>query len=142
MDRIVQDVMTTDLVTVDISDSAQEAARRMLENGTGDVLVTEAGALRGIVTDRDLAVRLVAEGRDASTPVRELVSAGLVSCPPQASLQQAVQMMKENDVRRVPVVDGDRPVGVLSIGDLALLADSGDLLRDISMAPDSETGQG
>jgi CBS domain-containing protein len=140
--RTVADVMTRDLVTVDITDTTQEAARLMKEHATGDVVVTDSGRLAGILTDRDIAVRLVAEGRDGTTRVGELVLDNVVTCPPDAPLADAVRTMKQYDVRRLPVIEGDRAVGILSIGDLALLTDAGDLIADISSAPDSETGQG
>jgi CBS domain-containing protein len=139
--RTVSDVMTRDLVTVDITHTTEEAARRMKDNATGDVLVTDSGRLAGILTDRDIAVRLVAEGLDGKTSVGEIVHQDLASCRPDAPLADAVRLMRQHDVRRLPVVDGERAVGILSLGDLALLTDAGDLLADISSAPDSETGR-
>lgn len=139
--RTVSDVMTRDLVTVDITDTAAEAARLMLENATGDVIVTDSGRIAGILTDRDIAVRLVAEGLDGATPVGEIVRTGLVDCPPTTALADAVRMMRESDIRRIPVVEGGTAVGIVSLGDLAQLTDTGQLLADISSAPDSETGQ-
>ena len=137
--RTVGDVMTRELVTVDITDTAQEAARRMKDNGTGNVVVTDSGRITGILTDRDLAVRLVAEGLAAHSRVGELVVTDLVTCAPDTALADAVRLMKQHDVRRLPVVEGDTAVGILSIGDLALLTDAGDLLADISAAPDNGT---
>ena len=78
--------MTRDVVSVDITDSAQEAARLMKEHATGDVVVTDSGRVAGILTDRDLAVRLVAEGRDSMTRVGELVLENVVTCPPDTAL--------------------------------------------------------
>jgi len=138
--RTVADAMTRDLVTVDITDSAEEAARRMRENATGDVVVTDSGRMTGILTDRDLAVRLVADGLDTKTRVGEIVLQGVITCPPDTDLADAVRLMKQHDIRRLPVVEGGTAVGILSLGDLALLTDAGDLLADISAAPDSETG--
>jgi CBS domain-containing protein len=138
--RTVSDAMTRDLVTVDITDSAEEAARRMRENATGDVVVTDSGRMTGILTDRDLAVRLVADGLDTKTRVGELVLKGVITCPPDAPLADAVRLMKQHDIRRLPVVENGTAVGILTLGDLALLTDAGDLLADISAAPDSETG--
>lgn len=138
--RTVSDAMTRDLVTVDITDSAEEAARRMRENATGDVVVTDSGRMTGILTDRDLAVRLVADGLDSRTRVGELVMRDVITCPPDTDLADAVRLMKQHDIRRLPVVEGGVAVGILSLGDLALITDAGDLLADISAAPDSETG--
>lgn len=138
--RTVADAMTRDLVTVDITDSAEEAARRMRENATGDVIVTDSGRMTGILTDRDLAVRLVADGLASSTRVGELVLQGVITCPSDAPLADAVRLMKQHDIRRLPVVDGETAVGILTLGDLSQLTDAGELLADISAAPDSETG--
>ena len=139
--RTVADIMTRELITVDITDSAEQAARLMLDNATGDVVVTDSGRMAGILTDRDIAVRLVAEGLDSTTRVGEIVMKGVVSCPPDTALADAVRMMKQHDIRRLPVVEGGTAVGIISLGDLALLTDTGELLADISSAPDSETGQ-
>lgn len=139
--RTVSDVMTRDVISVDITDTAEEAARRMKENATGDVVVTDSGRVAGILTDRDIAVRLVAEGLDGRTSVGEIVMAELVSCPPDAALADAVRLMREHDVRRLPVLDGESAVGIISLGDLAQLTDTGELLADISSAPDTETGR-
>ena len=139
--RTVADAMTRDLVTVDITDSAEEAARLMRENATGDVVVTDSGRMAGILTDRDLAVRLVADGLDSRTRVGELVLRDVITCPPDTDLADAVRLMKQHDIRRLPVVEGGTAVGILSLGDLALITDAGDLLADISAAPDSGTGR-
>ncbi|MFN8169624.1 MAG: CBS domain-containing protein [Candidatus Nanopelagicales bacterium] len=139
--RTVSDVMTHDVITVDITDTAEEAARRMRENATGDVVVTDSGRVAGILTDRDIAVRLVAEGLDGRTNVGEITVDSLVSCAPDAPLADAVRLMREHDVRRLPVLEGGSAVGIVSLGDLAQLTDAGELLADISSAPDTETGQ-
>ncbi len=139
--RTVGDVMTRDVITVDITDTTEEAARRMKDHATGDVVVTDSGSVLGILTDRDIAVRLVAEGLDGRTPVGEIVMQDLVSCPPDAALADVVRLMREHDVRRLPVLEGDTAVGIISLGDLAQMTDAGDLLADISGAPDSETGR-
>jgi CBS domain-containing protein len=139
--RTVADVMTRDVISVDITDTAEEAARLMRENATGDVIVTDSGSVTGILTDRDIAVRLVAEGLDGKTPVGEIVLADLVTCPPDAALADVVRLMRAHDIRRLPVVSGEEAIGIISLGDLALLTDAGDLLADISAAPDSGQGQ-
>jgi CBS domain-containing protein len=73
------------------------------------------------VTDRDITVRAVAKGRDpASTPVREVYSAELTTLPPEETVDDAVRLMREKAVRRLPVVEGGRPVGIVSLGDLAV----------------------
>jgi CBS domain-containing protein len=100
------------------------------------VLVTEDDHLRGLVTDRDIVVRAVAAGRDmTTTTVSEVCSAELFTVTPAEDAEAAVRLMREHAVRRVPVVDGDRPVGVVSIGDMAVERDEHSVLADISAQP-------
>lgn len=132
----IRDLMTPDPVTVDAGASIQEAAQIMAEQDIGDVLVMDHEAVQGIVTDRDIAVRAVAEGRDpSSTMVGEICSSQVLCLTPEQDASAAVDLMREQAVRRIPVVDQGRPVGMLSIGDLALDLDSRSALADISAAP-------
>jgi len=136
MAQAIRDVMTGDPVCMEPGDSAAEAARKMRECDSGAILVTEDGHLRGLVTDRDIVVRAVADGRDpASVPVREICSADLEALSPDDDVDRAVTLMRERHVRRIPIVEGDHPVGIVSIGDLALARDERSALADISGAP-------
>jgi CBS domain-containing protein len=139
-ERKVSEVMTSDPFAVGPDTTVAAAARMMRDGDVGALLVVEGERLAGIVTDRDIVVRVVAEGRDpAQTPVREAVSAEeLVTVSPDTSVSDAVRVMREKAVRRIPVVEGDRPVGVLSIGDLAMEKDPGSALADISAAPGND----
>jgi CBS domain-containing protein len=113
----------------------REAAQRMRDTDTGDVLVLDDDRLVGILTDRDIAVRVVAEGRDVATPVREVCSrSDLATVTPDMLAERVAEMMREKSIRRLPVVEGDRVVGVVSIGDLAVERDPGSALADISAA--------
>ena len=135
MARSVNEVMTHDPRTVDAGDTLAEAARVMREADVGPVLVVEEGRVTGILTDRDIVVRAVADGRDPqSTTVREAYSSDLVSLTPDQDLDDAVRLMREHDVRRAPVVQDGRPAGILSLGDLAVERDSDSALADISAA--------
>lgn len=135
MATTVAEIMTRDPQTVGLDASVAEAAACMRDADTGDVVVLDGDRLAGILTDRDIAVRVVAEGRDSSTPVREVCSGGdVVSITPDTTIEQAIQLMRDNAVRRLPVVEGDRPVGVLSLGDLAIERDERSALADISAA--------
>src|SRR5690606_13998700 len=99
-------------------------------------LVVHEGRLRGLVTDRDIVVRAVAAQRDMSgTTVADICSTNLVTVAPGEDAGEAVRLMRENAVRRVPVVDGDRPIGMVSIGDLAVQRDERSALADISAEP-------
>ena len=105
-----------------------------------DVLVTEDRVVRGVITDRDVAVRVVASGLDpASTAVRDIASGQVVSVRPDEPVASAVKKMREHAVRRLPVVDDDgRAVGVITIGDLASYDDPDSALSDVSTATPNE----
>ena len=134
-ERQAQDIMTHDPVTVDVSATLVDVARRMRDHDIGAVIVTEDDKVRGILTDRDIVVRAAADGRDLrSVRVQDVRSADLVTLKPDDMLDSAVEVMRRHDVRRLPVVDGDRPVGILSIGDLAVERDPESALADISAA--------
>lgn len=135
MAQTIRDVMTTNPVTVEADRPVTEAARRMRENDTGAIVVLDNGKVAGIVTDRDIAVRVVAEEKDSSTPVREAYSADLQTLSPDDTLDKAVQIMRERAIRRLPVVERDKPVGIVSLGDLAMERDQASALADISAAP-------
>lgn len=136
MAQAIRDVMTPDPVCLDPHDSAAEAAREMRRVDSGAILVAEGGHLRGLVTDRDIVVRAVADGRDPSqVELQEICSADIDALGPDDDVDRAVQLMRDRHVRRIPVVDGDRPVGIVSIGDLALARDEKSALADISGAP-------
>jgi CBS domain-containing protein len=139
MATTVSEVMTRNPETVEVSEPIVEAARRMRDADTGDVIVLDNGRVIGIVTDRDITVRVVAENRDPSTPISEACSTtDLQTVGPDTSLDQAVQLMRSNAVRRLPVVENDRAVGIISLGDLAIEQDEDSALADISAAaPDS-----
>jgi CBS domain-containing protein len=133
MARSVGDIMTRNPRTVDAGDSVAEAARQMRDGDFGSVLVLDNGRVDGIVTDRDIAVRAVAEGRDPeSTQVSAIYSTGVATVEPSQSIEDAVQTMREHDIRRLPVVENGRPVGILSLGDLAVERDPESVLADIS----------
>jgi CBS domain-containing protein len=109
----------------------------MRDAGIGDVVVVNSNNnLRGIVTDRDIAVRAVAENRDpAATPLLNICSEALTVVTPNDRIADAARVMREHAVRRLPVVDGGTPVGIVSLGDLALVNDPESTLADISAAP-------
>jgi CBS domain-containing protein len=135
MAQHVRDIMTSDVVSVEPQASVASVARLMRDEDVGSVLVTEDGHLRCLVSDRDLVVRAFAEGVDPDrTTVMQAASADLVTVSPDDSLDRAVRLMREHAVRRLPVVDGDQPVGIIAIGDLAIERDDKSALGDISAA--------
>ncbi|MFJ8630911.1 CBS domain-containing protein [Streptomyces sp. NPDC093568] len=136
MTQHVRDVMTTDPTTVEPQTSVTAVARIMRDEDIGAVLVTEGGRLTGLVSDRDLVIRAVAEGGDPDrTTVAHVCSEDLVTVGPDDVLAHVVHVMRERSVRRVPVVDeGRHAVGIVSIGDLAVERDPDSALGDISAA--------
>ena len=103
------------------------------------VLVIQDGKLCGLLTDRDIVVRAVAEGRDPSkTQVGEVASTDVATLAPDQDVGEAIRLMREKHVRRLPVVEGGRPVGIVSLGDLAVERDPDSVLADISAAPPNE----
>jgi CBS domain-containing protein len=99
-------------------------------------VIVEKGQIQGILTDRDIVVRGLAEGRDpARTTVGEICSRELTVLSPTDSVGDAVKVMRDKAIRRLPVVEGGRPVGIVSLGDLAVERDPESALGGISAAP-------
>jgi CBS domain-containing protein len=131
----INEVMAHDPVTVETSSPLVDVAARMRDSDIGTVVVTENNRLKGLVTDRDIVVRAVADGRDPNQATAgDVCSTQLVTLNPQDSLDRAVQIMRGHDVRRVPVVQDERVVGIVSLGDLAMELDERSALADISAA--------
>src|ERR1700730_8650450 len=120
----VRDIMTPAPVGVYYSQTIGETARIMRDTQVGAVLVVNDGALSGVVTDRDLVVRGLAEGEGPQSPVGPLCSGGVVGVAADADVTQAEELMREHAVRRLPVVSDGEVVGIVSIGDLAVSADA------------------
>ena len=116
----ISEVMTHDVQTIQPDQTAQEAARFMLSADAGSIPVTEGERLIGMITDRDIAVRGVAEGRGPDTPVRDLMTDGIVCVRLDEDIDEVASKMSEAQVRRLPVVDEDQKLcGIVSLGDLA-----------------------
>jgi CBS domain-containing protein len=132
----IRDVMTPNPKVVSPNDSIQDAARIMRDEDTGVVPVCEGDRAVGIVTDRDIVVRVIAEDGQLNRLVRDIATRTIVSVTPDMSTREAAELMSEHQVRRLPVVEGERLVGIVSIGDLAVkeAKDSriGDTLEHIS----------
>jgi CBS domain-containing protein len=136
MTRKIRDIMAPLPVVMTPIESVASAARLMRDNAIGTVLVLDEGVLRGIVTDRDIVVRALADGRDPETTrVGDICSEELAVLSPDDDVTDAVLLIRENAVRRVPVVENGAPVGVVSMSDLALWQDEGSALADVSAAP-------
>jgi CBS domain-containing protein len=130
----VRDIMTPAPVGVYYSQTIGEAARVMRDAQVGAVLVVNEGALAGVVTDRDLVVRGLADDLAADAPVGPLCSGDLVGVAAEASLEQAQQLMREHAVRRLPVISEGQVVGIVSMGDIAITAEGDSPLAAVSKA--------
>jgi CBS domain-containing protein len=141
MPRKVGDIMTTSPLSLPLEATLFEAAQVMRDSGIGNVLVTFAGRLCGLVTDRDIVVRGIAECRDpALTPLGDVCTADLVTVHPDEDADTVARLMSRRAVRRLPVVDDERrPIGIVTLGDLAVSAGVGrQTLSDISKAPPNQ----
>ena len=116
----IRDVMTPNPRTVSPNDTVQSAAQMMRAADIGALPVVEAGRVMAIVTDRDIVVRLVADGGTLVAPVLEIASTDVVTVPPDMSTKEAEALMGERQIRRLLVVENDRLIGVVSLGDLAV----------------------
>lgn len=136
MPPTVRDVMTTDPVSLEAQASVVDAATKMKDRDIGDVIVVDKGQVCGVVTDRDIVVRVLADGREpGATKLADICSRDLATVSPDDDLTAAGNLMRDRAVRRVPVVDQGKPVGVLSMGDLALERDAQSALGQVSGAP-------
>jgi CBS domain-containing protein len=136
MAEYLRDIMTQKPLTLQTSDTITAAARTMRDGNIGDVVVLENGQVRGILTDRDIVVRALAAGLDPSrTTVGEVCSRELTTLSPMDSIAEAVSVMRDKAIRRLPVVEDGRPVGIVSLGDLAVERDPDSALGGISAAP-------
>lgn len=130
------DVMTPDPVTLDATMTVAEAAKAMEQRDVGDVIAMKDGKMCGVVTDRDIVVRAIAHGLDPKkAALGDICSRNVITVDRNASVADAVALMREHAIRRIPVTDGARPIGIVSIGDLAINRDPGSALADISAAP-------
>lgn len=142
-----RDIMTAQPIIVDISDSVQGIAQTLEKEEIGAVIVcNEDRRLQGMITDRDLAVQVIGAGRDAgSTTAGDLVgSRETVTIGADDSVSEAIATMKEHAVRRLPVIDGDQVIGIVSQADIARAAEDdnvGELLEVISEARDNTASQ-
>jgi CBS domain-containing protein len=137
MNDNIRDIMTPHPHTIQPSASVLDAAQIMRKSDVGDVIVVEGKRLFGILTDRDIVVRALAEGRDPeSTRVSDICSRELTTVQATASVGTVVRTMRERAVRRLPVVEETgEVVGIVSLGDVAVGRDRHSALADISAAP-------
>jgi CBS domain-containing protein len=136
-DKHVRDLMTSSPRTIQTSTTIVEAARAMKEQDVGPLPIVEGERLTGILTDRDIVIRVVAEGKDPqTTTAAEVASRELLTVDPQQSLDEALRLMEQHQVRRLPVCEEDgRLVGILAQADVARLGHderTGEVVESIS----------
>jgi CBS domain-containing protein len=132
--RQVREVMTAAPQTIEAKGTLSEAARMMRDGNIGDVIVTDGGRPIGIVTDRDIAVA-IADGHDPATTQGREVIGDLVTVTPTDTVKEAMRRMRDYDIRRVPVVESGRVIGIVSLGDVSGLPGAAAVLADVSNAP-------
>lgn len=133
----IANIMSSDVKVIPPDAPIRDAACQMRSLDVGSLPVCDGQKLLGMITDRDITVRAVAEGRDAGTPVREAMTPNVTYCYADDDVQQAVKLMEEKQIRRLPILDRNhRLVGILSLGDLAVLGHNdrmaGEALEQIS----------
>ena len=144
MGTSIKEVMTRDVRACEPNAAGAEAAKVMAREDVGPVPIVEDGRLVGLVTDRDIVVRVVAEGRDPNeTTVNEIASTELVTVSPDDDLDEALNLLARRQVRRLPVVEGDRLVGIVAQADIALTLSedekkTGELVEAISEPSEGE----
>lgn len=133
----IKEIMTTNVKTISESCTLQEAAEHMKSLNVGSIPVcNKSNKLVGMVTDRDMVVRGLTSGSDSNTPVSQVMSTNPVSIEPDTGVHEAARVMAKNQIRRLPVVENNEVVGIVSIGDLAVrdiyINEAGDALSSIS----------
>jgi CBS domain-containing protein len=134
--QVVRDVMSSHLVTCAPNTSIRDVAKKMRDEDIGDVVVTEGGQLRGIVTDRDLVVRCLADATAdvSNAKISDCLSTDVLTVDAKTTTKEAAKLMAQRSVRRLPVVEDGRPIGIVSLGDLAMERDPKSALAGISAA--------
>jgi CBS domain-containing protein len=133
MPETVRDIMARNPVLLPPDASIQEAAQRMRDEDIGNVIVGDQNNLQGIVTDRDIVVRALADGK-SNAQIGEIATGNVATIEADAPADKAAQIMRDQDIRRIPVLENGQPVGIVSIGDLAIQLDDDSALADISAA--------
>lgn len=138
--RPIREVMTAKPLVIETSSTVADAAKAMKGAEVGPVpVVSSDGTLCGIVTDRDIVLRVVAEGLDPSaTQVGTIASQRVFTLSPDDSVDAAVKLMREQAIRRLPIVEKEKLVGIVALGDLAQQQDPKSVLADISAAPPND----
>ncbi|WP_066174140.1 CBS domain-containing protein [Bacillus marinisedimentorum] len=120
MRSTIREMMSKDVAAVTTDQSIQEAAALMSQYNVGSLPVVQNGQIKGIVTDRDITLRSTAAGKDTHVPVSQVMTSQVVSATPEMDMDQAAQLMSQNQIRRLPVVENNQIVGMVALGDMAV----------------------
>lgn len=135
MTTMIREVMTPKPVIIGPERTISEASELMRDHAIGDVIVSDESGQVGVLTDRDIVIRVLAEGLDPhDTTAGQVCSTNTVTVSPEDSIPEAVQRMRDAAVRRLPVTEDGTVVGIVSLGDLAIERDEESALADISAA--------
>ncbi|TVT28957.1 CBS domain-containing protein [Salinicoccus cyprini] len=116
----VSEIMTTEVETCGPETTIQEVASKMMELDVGSIPVTEGGNLRGIITDRDLVIRGIAAQFSLDTPVNRIISSDNITGTPDMDVEEAANLMAQQQIRRLPIIEDNKVVGIVSLGDVAV----------------------
>ncbi|WHY68590.1 CBS domain-containing protein [Neobacillus sp. SuZ13] len=116
----IRDIMTSEVESCTLLDNVYEVALKMKELNVGAIPILDQEKLVGMITDRDIVVRGVAEKHPGSTKVEDIMSNELITITPDSTSKEAAKLMAEHQIRRLPVVEGDKLVGIVSLGDFAI----------------------
>nr|WP_032100945.1 CBS domain-containing protein [Anoxybacillus suryakundensis] len=119
LNHTVESIMTRQVATVKPDQSVQEAAQLMNEHNVGAIPVVENGKVKGMITDRDIALRTTAQGLAPSTPVSQVMTSNVVTGTPNMSVNEAAKVMAKNQIRRLPIVQNNALCGIVALGDIA-----------------------
>jgi len=128
----IRDVMTESVVTATPDATVREVAETMRERNVGSVVLVEGGRPVGFVTDRDLAVSVLADGRDLSDRACDHASAPVVTAGPDIDITEAAELMVEHGIRRLPVLDGGELIGIVTLDDLAVRTGDAELAMNLA----------
>lgn len=137
--QTLSEIMSRDVCVISPEASIKEAAQQMRDGGFGMMPVGENDRMIGAISDRDIAVRAIAEGKPSTAKVRDVMSDGIIWAYEDSSLEEAAKIMSDHQIRRLPIVNADkRLVGIVALGDFAVettdLAAVGETLSEISMS--------
>lgn len=116
----ISEIMTRDVETCTLLDNVFEVAVKMKEWNVGSIPIVDDGKLVGMITDRDIVIRGIAEKHPPSSKVESVMSENLVTATPDMSTKEAAKLMADHQIRRLPVVEGDKLVGIVALGDFAV----------------------